>query len=197
MLAGENGPWQAETIRLELLEKYGVPVSEDNLGKIMAAISLITTDNFFRGLPSFLVTIHGLLGDGTDWSYAEPIDIDDLAWAVMEAILLCPPQKEDIFDPQIVAYCRILLKREGLMNPPSVLAFAREDAIYGDIAVFGEDILQEQAGRTEEINLYLEERQQELLQQISSLPISGLDATALNLAIQTELAELVDADRWD
>jgi hypothetical protein len=162
---------------------------------------VIKTNNLFRGLPSFLCTVHGLLGDGTDWSYAEPIETDDLAWAVMESVLLAPPKPEDLFDPQIVAYCCVILKRDGLATPPSVLAFTKEDGIYGDlpgdIEIFGEDVLQEQADRTDDVNRYLEAQQQKLLEQIALIPHLGVEAAALNLAIQSELAGLVDADRWD
>jgi hypothetical protein len=197
LITDEEGLWTAETIRMEIQEKFGVPIPDDNLGKLMAAIAVITTDNLLRGLPSFLFTVHGLLGDGTDWSYAEPIEVEDLAWAVMESILLCPPEQDDIFDSQIVAYCRIILKSEGLMTPPSVLAFAREDAVYGDIAIYGEDVLQEQSDRTGAVNLYLEQQQQRLMEQIASIPRLGVNADLLNAAVQAELAKLIDNDRWD
>jgi hypothetical protein len=198
MIHGEDGPWMPETIRLEIQEKFGTSISDDNLGKLLAAISVIKTDSLFRTLSSFLFTVHNLLGDGIAWSYAEPVETEDLAWSVMESILLSPPKEdEDIFDSQIVAYCRFMLKRDGLITPPSVLAFAKEDEIYGDIAIFGEDILQEQSNRTEEVNRYLENRQQELLNQLASLPRLGIDASRLSTQIQTELAELADRNRWD
>jgi hypothetical protein len=197
LLTGEDGPWTAATLRLEIQEAFGVTISDDNLGKLMAAIAVITTDNLFRGVPSFLFTIHGLLGDGMDWSYAEPIDVEDLAWAMVEAVLLMPPEKEDIFDAQIVAYCRSMLKREGLMSPPWVLSFAKEDAVYGDIVIYGEDILLEQANRTEDVNVYLEQQQQRLLNQISSIPHLNLDALVLQQNIQNEFNEIEKRNRWD
>jgi hypothetical protein len=78
-----------------------------------------------------------------------------------------------------------------------VLAFAKEDSIYGDIAIFGEDVLQEQSDRIGAVNLYLEQQQQRLVEQIAAIPKFGLDAVALNTAIQSELAGLIDNARWD
>jgi len=185
-----------ETLRHEFLAQFGCALPDDNLGKLMAAFSVLTSDALYRGLPSFLFTVHGLLGDGTDWSYAEPIDAEDLAWAVMEAMLLWPPEEGDLFDPQIVAYCRASMKREGLMSPPAVLAFAREEAVYGDIGQFGEDVLKEQASRTQEVNDEIEQRQATLLAQLESIKSLGCTAAGLAEAIETELRGIAGEDKW-
>ena len=185
-----------ETLRREFLAQFGCSLTDDNLGKLMAAFSVLQSDALTRGLPSFLFTIHGLLGDGTDWSYAEPVDAEDLAWAVMEAMLIWPPEEGDLFDPQIVAYCRTVLKSEGLMSPPAVLAFAREDAVYGDLGQFGDDILQEQAARTGDVNEYIESRQTALFQQLEAIKSLGCTAQGLAESVQQELTELAGQDKW-
>ena len=195
-LNGEEGPWTPEMLQLEIKDHFGVEIPADNLGKLMAAVAVLTTDNFFRSLPSFLFTIHGLLGDGTDWSYAEPIDLEDLAWAVMEVLLLSPPQNEDVFDSQIVAYCQTLIKREGILAPPSILAFAKEEEAYGDITAFDENVMMEQADRTNAINEYIEEQMQKLLQEISSIPSLNVSAEHLQTAITSELEDLYSEDKW-
>jgi len=188
--------WTPETFRREFEVQFGCLLPDDNLGKLMAAFSVFTSDALSRSLPSFLFTVHGLLGDGTDWCYAEPIDAEDLAWAVMEAMLIWPPEPGDLFDPQIVAYCRTMMKREGLMSPPGVLSFAREEAVYGDIGQLGDDILSEQADRTQEINDYLEMQQMLLFQQLESIKSLGCTATALIESVQQELREIADQDKW-
>ena len=195
-LSGEDGGWTAETIRLEIKDHFDVNIPDDNLGKLMAAIAVLTTDNFFRSLPSFLFTIHGLLGDGTDWSYAEPIDLDDLAWAMTEAIMLAPPQEGDLFDSQIVAYCQTMVKREGLLSPPAVLTFAREEAAYGNITPYDENVMIEQADRTNAVNEYIDESLQMLLQQIGSIPSLNTTASTLRAALTAELEALHDQDKW-
>lgn len=193
----ENGSsWTPQTLRMELGALFGCKLGDDQLGKLMAAIAVLTSDALYRSLPSFLMTVHGLLGDGTDWSYAEPIDAEDLAWAVMEAMLIWPPEEGDLFDPQIVAYCRTCMKREGLMSPPSVLAFAREEAVYGDIGQFGDDILREQASRTQEVNDDIEQRQAALFEQLESLKTLGCTAAGLAEAVQAELLEISGEEKW-
>ena len=195
-LSGEEGPWTAEMVQFEIKEQFGVAIPDDNLGKLMPGIALLTTDNFFRSLPSFLFTVHGLLGDGTDWSYAEPIDLEDLAWAMMEATLLFPPQEEDLFDSQIVAYCKMMVKREGLLAPPSLLTFAKEEEAYGNITPYDENVMKEQADRTNAVNEYIEERLGALIQQISSVPALHMSAETLKGAIMTELESLYAGDKW-
>jgi len=195
-LTGENGPWTAETIRLEVKDQFCVDIPDSNLGKLMSAIAVLVTDNFFRSLPSFLFTIHGLLGDGTDWSYAEPMDLEDLAWAMTEALLLSPAQEEDLFDSQIVAYCNTLVKREGLLSPPSVLCFAKEEAAYGEITAYDEDIMMEQADRTNAINEYIEEQTQALLSQIASVPSLNVTTSSLYAALVSELEAIQAKDKW-
>jgi len=192
----QDGGWTPQTFRMEFEARFGSSLPDENLGKLMAAISVLTSDALYRSLPSFLMTVHGLLGDGTDWCYAEPMDAEDLAWAVMEAMLIWPPEEGDIFDPQVVAYCRTCMKREGLMSPPAVLAFAREDAVYGDIGQFGDDILREQAARTEEVNESIELRQAALYQQLESIKSLGCTADALAESVQNELREIAGQEKW-
>jgi hypothetical protein len=194
-LSGEEGTWTPETLRLEIKDHFDIDIPDDNLGKLIAAIAVLTTDNFYRCLPSFLFTVHGLLGDGTSWSYAEPIDLEDLAWAMQEAILLSPPQ-EDLFDSQIVAYCQTMVKREGLLAPPAVLTFAKEEEAYGHITSYDENVMIEQADRTNAVNEYIEEQIQRLLQQISSIPSLNTSVDFLKAVIMSELEALYAEDKW-
>jgi hypothetical protein len=192
----EGGTWTPETFRMEFRAVFGCDISDDNLGKLMAGLSVLTSDALYRNLSSFLFTVHGLLGDGTDWSYAEPIEAEDLAWTVMESLLISPPEEGELFDPQIVAYCRTILKAEGLMSPPAVLAFAREEAVYGDIGQFGDDILTEQASRTQEVNESIESRQLALYEQLASIEPFGCSADSLAVAVRLELEELAGQGKW-
>ncbi len=114
----------------------------------------------------------------------------------MEALLISPPEDGELFDPQIVAYCRTILKAEGLMSPPAVLAFAREEAVYGEIGQFGDDILREQASRTGEVNEYIDERQLALYEQLASIELFGCTAESLAEAVRAELEELAGRDQW-
>ncbi len=196
MVREDGTSWTPQTFRTEFTVRLGGDLPDDNLGKLMAAMSVLTSDALYRSLSSFLFTVHGLLGDGTDWSYAEPIDAEDLAWAVMEALLISPPVDGELFDPQIVAYCRTILKAEGLLSPSAVLAFAREEAIYGDIGQFGDDILREQASRTGEVNEYIDERQLALYEQLASIGPFGCTAESLAEAVRAELEDLAGRDKW-
>jgi hypothetical protein len=104
----DGSVWTPETFRHEFGIQYLCKLPDDNLGKLMAAFSVLSSDALYRSLPSFLFTVHGLLGAGTDWSYAEPVDAEDLAWTVMEAMLIWPPEEGNLFDPQIVSILFLL-----------------------------------------------------------------------------------------
>jgi hypothetical protein len=195
--------WVPETFRYEFSEEWGAILSDENLGKLTAAIAVVTTNHLYRGVPSFLMTIHGLIGDGTDWSYGEPLDAEDLAWGITEAMLLWPPGRDTddedsdtVFDPSIVAYCQNILRSEGVKSPPSVLSFAREQDIYEDLGQEDFDVLSEQATQTQELNEYLEQRQEQLLMQLESVKIFGIKTDTLLNAMQAELMQLAELNRF-
>jgi hypothetical protein len=197
VLNGEYGTILPQTLASELKRNYNIDLPPENLGKIMAAISVITTDNLTRSLPSFLATIHGLIGDGTDWTYEEPLDIEDIAWAIMEATLLWPPEEELNYSPEIIGYVQLMLSREGLKSTPAILAFARdEENNYSDVGQFDDDIVQEQASRLEAINEYVEQQQHELLTQLESIPSLKVSAESIVAAINAELVEINDSTKW-
>jgi hypothetical protein len=196
LINGEYGAAAPGAIATAIKNAYAVSLPPENLGKIMAAISVITTDNLTRSLPSFLATIHGLLGDGIDWSYEEPIDVDDLAWALMEATLLYPPEEDTKYDDQIVGYIQLMLAREGIKSPPAILAFAADEDGYANIGQYDEDVLKEQAGRTDEINRYIEQMQDALMRQIASIPSLNVTADLLTEAINSELVSIARKDKW-
>jgi hypothetical protein len=188
------------TFALEFQQRLGFPLPEENLGKLIAAFAVVTSDALYRNLRSFLCTVHGLLGDGTDWSYAEPVDTDDLAWALTEAFLLWPPFPEDeesgTFDAETTAWCRALMKREGLLFPPAVLVFAKDENQALAAGQFDDDILLGQTERTEEINALVEQQQQALYAQLASLEIGQVTAEGLADGMRRELASLSDRDKW-
>jgi hypothetical protein len=184
-LTGENGAWSPETFRSEIRRTFGVDISDDNLGKLVAAISLLTTNNFYRSVPSFIASVHGLIGDGADWSYEEPIDIDDLAWAMMESFILYPPTKEDTFDDEIAEYCNFLMHESGVHIAPGVLKFAERNDL--DLDQYDAYVAQEQAEVTREIEEDVGEKISRLLIQISELPGLSVDVESLKHVIIASL----------
>jgi hypothetical protein len=50
--------WAPETIAMELRDDFGVEPPPANFGRLMAGITLLTTDRFYKELPTF-VTAHG------------------------------------------------------------------------------------------------------------------------------------------
>ncbi len=65
-----------------------------------------------------------------------------------------------------------------------------------DIAQFGDDILREQASRTQEVNEYIEMRQVALYEQLASIEHFGCTAENLAETVRAELEELAGRDKW-
>jgi hypothetical protein len=195
IINGDSGVWTAQTVREEIRDIFSVQLNDSALSKIMAALSIIATDGMRNSLPSFLMAVHGLLGDGFDWSYAEPISVEDLAWCLTEASLLWPVSPDVLFEPQIIAYVKTMLQREGILFPPSVLRFADPEARR----VFGsedEDVMANQMDRTNSVQEYIDEQLQKLIMEVTSLNIGNVTADVLVEQLKQELQEVAAKDKW-
>jgi hypothetical protein len=195
MINNENGVWTPQTIRDEVVECFSVKLTDAAIGKVMAAASIITTDKMRSSLPSFLTVAHGLLGDGSDWYYAEPIDVEDLAWCLTEAMLLYPVSPDAAFDPQIVGYVQEMLKREGMLFPPSILRFADPDADR-ELGAEDEDIVRNQIDRTNAVQEYIDVQLQKMLNEVLSLNIASISMTQLVEQVKLELQEVASQNKW-
>ena len=116
--------WDAVTIAMTLEQWRGKDTSAIQFDKLMAGVSVLTSDAFYQNLPDFLVLVNSLNGKGASHGVFDPPDAAELAWALSEGVLLSPPERDDEepFCPEIRAYIGKTLDREGIMSPPDVLA---------------------------------------------------------------------------
>ena len=118
--------WTPEAIREAIADDHGVRLGEEQFGRLMAAIVILTSDRLYHDLPDFLTLANALNGEGYDPDMFDPVDVLDGAWAVAEATLLdrlvfVPEGRSDTFSAEIVAYLQMAMEEEGLMSPPAVL----------------------------------------------------------------------------
>lgn len=96
----------------------------------MAAISILTSDDFFVSVDRFIPLANVLSGDDFDPSTFDVADPEECSWAVMEALMISPPDAKknetvaDMFSEEVKGYIGYMLKEYGYMTPPKWLSFA-------------------------------------------------------------------------
>lgn len=133
--------WAPETIRRELEDDFQLKLPKATLDKIMAGISLATTNYFYKDVTRFIEICNILAGDDFQPDEFEPADASEILLGITEALLIWPPdedQEDTEFSPEIREYIRQVLKDEGILKPFDVLKLAfddsREVAVNADFA---------------------------------------------------------------
>lgn len=180
--------WVPETIEIELNQSLGIEVPTLNIDKLNTAISILTTDRFFKILPDFLNFCNVLFGYQLQPDILMLPHIDAVSWGVTEAILISPPDDvkniKDAFDPEIEGYVQKLIEIEGLISPPYVLQEFMPDAAVNklkiqqnfldDVSMF-QFIYEVNKGKSERINSLTVERLKNLFKQVHSMPVVNFD----------------------
>lgn len=174
----EREPWSPETIQMEIEDDFQIKLPPDNFDKLMAAIALLTTDDFYWSLPDFIRLCNVLNGDGGDDDLWDPADAAEIAWGVTEAVMLNPPEGEEPFTDEIRGYIGAVLDAEGIIRPPDLLRLALrgdpESKINGDFSddpVMFASIYKFEEGKTSAINEYVRNNLRLLAAQLEALPL--------------------------
>jgi hypothetical protein len=172
--------WHPETIRLEVQSDFGVKLSKNALDKLMAAIAILTTNYFFRDVARFIQLCNVLAGDDFNPTVFDPADSAEMGWAITEALLLSPPEENEWFSDEIVAYVGAVLANEGFVTAPKVLKFASGPAFLEQVKYdFTDDpemfqaIFANQASKAEEVDKLVQENMNEMIGQLEALSLSS------------------------
>lgn len=172
--------WHPTTLKMEIEGDYGVRLPKGNLDKLLAAVTVLTTDLFFKDAARFVQLANVLAGDDFQPDEFEPADAVECAWAVTEALLLVPPDEDDPepFSEEVRRYIGHALKEEGFVRPPDVLrvalggdASARVAADWGHDRELSAAIAAEDARRGAEVERVVRDGLGELVAQLESLPL--------------------------
>ena len=90
----EGLEWDPMTIRHEIEEDNNIRLSNKNFNKLMAAINVATTDQFYTSLPEFIDLCNILSGDVLDPRWFDPADPGECAWGITEALFISPPDRD-------------------------------------------------------------------------------------------------------
>lgn len=176
--------WAPETIKMELEEDFGITLPVGAMSKLVAGISVLTSNEFYRRLPVFIQICNALSGEELSDQF-DKADAEDCAWGLTEALLLSPPEEDDPFSHEIRAYLGAVVDEEGLINPPDLLKLAisnmPQDVSLGDIAENDPELFelgfQERTARSDDIRQATEQNLSELIEQLSL--VSGKSASTL------------------
>lgn len=118
--------WEPETVYLEVNDAFKIEFPEYNFNKLMALLSAVSSDSFYKKWGAFDV-ISGSLSDG-DPSGNDELLVSEMAWAVIEVGLV--DDTPGTFSPDVAAGVGALLVNEGFVRPPKSLSFAEMPEVY-------------------------------------------------------------------
>jgi hypothetical protein len=173
--------WLPETLRLEIQDDFQTPLQDPLLSRILTGFALLTTDDFYKSLPDFVMHCNILSGDSFNPELWDPADAGECAWGITEALLLSPPDDTDTepFSSDITAYIGAVLNSEGIVTAPDVLRIAVRSQPDFDLGLFSED--PELAGavtgfensKTDEINQLVQAGIHTIMSQLQSMPLEN------------------------
>lgn len=178
--------WTPATIRMQVEEDFGVKLPKVNFDKLMAGITVLTTNYFYKNLPRFIELCNALAGDDFDPESFDPADSYECAWGITEALLLCPPDEEEPFCDDIRYYIGAVLRDEGYVTPPDILKIGLDADFSQQVTHSWSDdpemfagIYQKNQDKAAELSDVIRENLMDMMQQIQMLPLKNGDATQL------------------
>lgn len=174
--------WAPETIRRELEDDFQLQLPRYTLDKLMAAVTIVTTNYFYKDVTRFIELCNILSGDEFQPDEFEPADAGEILLAMTESLLLWPPDddvEDTEFSEEIQEYIRQVLDEEGILKPFDVLrlAFRNDraavvDAEYADDPEMFAAIYDMQQNKQDGLKVMLMENVEALIQQLRLLPLS-------------------------
>ena len=138
--------WDPDSFGMEIRDAFNVDAEDELLDRIMAGISLLTSNSFFVDVNAFSATCNALNRGVVMTDSWVPADLDDVLWGVTEArFLLGEDYDEEGYSHSVKRYVGVLLKQEGIKKIPSILSFAEIDDDTTEVYdAYGGDAIMEQ-----------------------------------------------------
>ena len=179
--------WSPETIKMELESDFAISeLPRENFDRLMAAAQVVTSDDFYKRLPTFIFLCNVLSGISPD--AFDPADSKECAWGMTEALILSPPEDDDPYAMEIRHYLGAVLDQEGIREPPDLLRLAIRDtpsgeADYSDMSMGEPTMFQAefemQANKSQEIKEMLQTMLRELFDQLEAIELVNGDTKKL------------------
>lgn len=187
--------WAPETIQITLERDFQIKLPKVTLDKIMAAVTLITTNYFFKDVRKFIEICNILAGDDFQPDEFDPADAEEMLIGITEAILLWPPDddpEDTEFSAEIQEYIGQVLNRQGILKPFDVLRLAfsndasnKVDVDYADDPEMYGAIYESQQRKTDDLRSIYRENMQDLTHQLQMLPLRQGNTSAVVKTLQS------------
>lgn len=190
--------WAPETIRLQLEQDFSIQVPKCTLDKLMAAISTLTSNQFYKDVQTFVDYCNIFSGNDFDPGEFDPADPAEILWGVTEACLIYPPNndpQDTEFSAEVRTYIGQVLETEGILNPPDVLRLGLRRvtsdhvrADYADDPEMYSAIWKAQEGKQGELTEMLRRNLAEMAMQLKllSLQHGNVDGVIASLGQMTQ-----------
>jgi len=174
--------WSPETIRRQIEQDFALDLPKVSLDKIMAGITILTTNYFYKDVVRFIEICNILAGDDFQPDEFDPADAGEILWGILESSLLWPPDddpEDTEFSPEIRGYIENVLRVEGIVDPPDVLrlgvtagAADKMRADWADDPEMFQAIWEVQQGHTDDLKQMLRQNLEEFAMQLQLLPLN-------------------------
>ena len=192
--------WDPETIRLELTDMGGgTGPTRENFDKLMALISALTTDRFYKDPEVFMRISTALCGSGINADWLDVMEAEEAAWGITEVCINDPLRRgeksTDRFSEDIRKMLGLFLADEGIQHPPDVLGIAimpdkmaKVDQTFGDDPELFHGFYLEARNKEMGVKTFVLSQMKELIQQLNQLPLEHRNEQAWS--------QFVGKQRW-
>lgn len=176
--------WEPDTLRMEIQSNFDVIPPQENMDKIWALITVITTNLFYVSMEAFIHICNALGNEGVDFQNYDPATVDEMCWGITEASLVYPPDKEDTFSQEVLTYMRAQLAAEGFTSVPRLLKpYVGEEIIdksqVEDVITMDETgasaYWKDQQRKLADTDNYVRDQLQRMVDTIIALPLKNSD----------------------
>jgi hypothetical protein len=181
--------WEPETIAMEFQDEFGVKPDEDNIEKLCAILSSVSSDAFYEDWVAYIKVCSVLSGEN-DIEDLVDVTVEELAWGVMEVSLNDDDFSKSKFSPDVATLTGVVLDDNGYTHAPPQLSFAKLPERYRG-SDFGPDIKNDARYSNYNAGLlaeYLHDQVVTIYQQIKALP--WLEENDFKMIIQTATQQL-------
>lgn len=192
------------TIVMDIEDELKVELPPTNVDKLLASISILTTDLFQTSLPDFILICNALSGEPVSFRVFDPATVNESAWGISEGMLIYPPDNpEEFFSDEIQEYLREICKLEGFLTPPGPISvFLKNKDLGGsgyssafvDPSIFG-FVTTSNSEKVEEVESMVLSRMSELFNQLANITLENGDNKNLFQLREISVKKLFGIDR--
>lgn len=192
------------TIVMDIEDELKVELPPANVDKLLAAISILTSDLFQTSLPDFILICNALSGEPVSFRVFDPATVSESAWGVSEGMLIYPPENpEEFFSDEIQEYLREVCKLEGFLTPPGPISVVLKNkdlehpgygSAFVDPSMFG-FVTTSNNEKVEEVESMVISRMAELFNQLANISLENGDNKKLFQLHEISIKKLLGVNR--